>query len=281
MESRNNRNIGGSRYGGSPRAPKEDKLEMIFGSRPILEAMMAGKTLEKIFLQRGAKNPTTDEIMSEAKRHDVPVATVPIEKLNKLTRKNHQGAVAFISPITYSPLDEIVTSLFEQGKSPLLLILDRITDVRNFGSIARNAECMGVDAIVIPSRGGAQINADAMKTSAGALNLVPVCREPNLKDTLDYLKDYGVQIVACTEKTEHNLTDFAVDFVGPTAIIMGSEEDGISPEYIKRADVRLRIPLMGQIGSLNVSVATGIILYEAMSQRLKEGSFTSTNTAAN
>ncbi|MFD2516165.1 23S rRNA (guanosine(2251)-2'-O)-methyltransferase RlmB [Pontibacter locisalis] len=273
MESRNNRNVG-SRYG-SPRTPKEDKLEMIFGSRPILEAMLAGKTLEKIFLQRGARNPTTDEIMAEAKRHDVPVASVPIEKLNKLTRKNHQGAVAFISPITYSPLDEIVTSLFEQGKNPLLLILDRVTDVRNFGSIARNAECMGVDAIIIPSRGGAQINADAMKTSAGALNLVPVCREPNLKDTIDYLKDYGVQVIACTEKTEHNLTDFAVDFVGPTAIIMGSEEDGISPEYIKRADVRLRIPLMGQIGSLNVSVATGIVLYEAMSQRLKDSGYSS------
>ncbi|MBC5773951.1 23S rRNA (guanosine(2251)-2'-O)-methyltransferase RlmB [Pontibacter sp. KCTC 32443] len=269
MESRNNRYVSGGSYS-RPRAPKEDKLEMIFGSRPILEAMLAGKTLEKIFLLRGTKNPTTDEIMAEAKKFDVPVVTVPIEKLNNLTRKNHQGAVAFISPIRYMPLDEIVTSLFEQGKSPLLLILDRITDVRNFGSIARNAECMGVDAIVIPSRGGAQINADAMKTSAGALNLVPVCREPNLKDTINYLKDYGVQIVACTEKTEDNITDYPVDFSGPTAIIMGSEEDGISPEYLKRADVKLRIPLMGQIGSLNVSVATGIILYEAMSQRFRE-----------
>lgn len=274
MESRNNRQHVGNRYGG-PRQPKEDKLEMIFGSRPILEAMLAGKTLEKIFLLRGTKNPTTEEIMAEAKKHDVPVAAVPLEKLNKLTRKNHQGAVAFISPITYLPLSEIVTSLFEKGKTPLLLILDRVTDVRNFGSIARNAECMGVDAIIIPSRGGAQVNADAMKTSAGALNLVPVCREPNLKDTIDYLKDYGIQIVACTEKTEHMITDFAVDFSGPTAIIMGSEEDGISPEYLKRADVKLRIPLMGQIGSLNVSVATGIILYEAMSQRLRESGYSS------
>lgn len=269
--------MSGGRYG-SPRAPREEKLEMIFGSRPILEAMLAGKTLEKIFLLRGTKNPTTDEIMAEAKKLDVPVVTVPVEKLNNLTRKNHQGAVAFISPIRYMPLAEIVTSLFEKGKDPLLLILDRVTDVRNFGSIARNAECMGVDAIVIPSRGGAQINADAMKTSAGALNLVPVCREPNLKDTIDYLKDYGVQIVACTEKTEHNLTDFAVDFSGPTAIIMGSEEDGISPEYLKRADVRLRIPLMGQISSLNVSVATGIILYEAMRQRLRESGYSGLNT---
>lgn len=244
---------------------------MIFGSRPILEAMLAGKTLEKIFLQRGSsRNSTTDEITELAKKLDVPVASVPVEKLNNLTRKNHQGAVAFLSAISYAPLNEIVTSLFEQGKNPLLLILDRITDVRNFGAIARNAECMGVDAIIIPSRGGAQINADAIKTSAGALHLIPVCREPNLKDTLDYLKDYGVQLIACTEKTEQSLADDDVDMVGPTAIIMGSEEDGISPEYLKRADARLRIPLMGQIGSLNVSVATGIILYEAMRQRQKE-----------
>ncbi|GHA70728.1 23S rRNA (guanosine(2251)-2'-O)-methyltransferase RlmB [Pontibacter akesuensis] len=274
MESRKDKFVGGNRYSG-PRTPKEDKTEMIFGSRPILEAFSAGKELEKIFLLRGSRNPTTDEIVAEAKRFEVPVVMVPAEKLDRLTRKNHQGAVAFISPITYQPLNEIITSLFEQGKNPLVLILDRITDVRNFGSIARNAECMGVDAIVIPSRGGAQINADAMKTSAGALNLVPVCREPNLKDTMDYLKEYGFQLVACTEKTEHQLNDFAVDMVGPTAIIMGSEEDGISPEYLKRADVKLRIPLMGQIGSLNVSVATGIVLYEVMRQRLRDGGYAS------
>ncbi|AKD03272.1 23S rRNA (guanosine(2251)-2'-O)-methyltransferase RlmB [Pontibacter korlensis] len=275
MESRKDKFVG-NRYGG-PRTPKEDKSEMIFGSRPILEALTAGKELEKVFLLRGTRNPTTDEIVKLAKDREVPVVTVPVEKLNKLTRKNHQGAVALISPISYQPLSEIVTSLFEQGRNPLLLILDRVTDVRNFGSIARNAECMGVDAIVIPSRGGAQINADAMKTSAGALNLVPVCREPNLKETIDYLKDYGFQIVACTEKTEHQITDYSVDMVGPTAILMGSEEDGISPEYLKRADVKLRIPLMGQIGSLNVSVATGIILYEAMRQRLKDGGYASLN----
>lgn len=251
---------------------------MIFGLRPIIEAMLAGKVLEKIFLQKTARNQSVDELLDLAKKADVPVAMVPIEKLNKLTRKNHQGAVAYLSAITYSPLQEIVTSLFEKGKNPLILILDRITDVRNFGSIARNAECMGVDAIVIPTRGGAQINADAIKTSAGALHLVPVCREPNLKETLDYLKEYGVQLVACTEKTDQNLTGTTVDMVGPTAIIMGSEEDGISPEYLKRADAKLRIPLTGQIGSLNVSVATGIILYEAMSQRLREEGYANLNT---
>ena len=269
MESRQNKYIG-NRPGG-PRSARDDKSEMIFGTRPILEALSAGKELEKIFLQRGAKNPVTEEIVQLAKRFEVPVVTVPLEKLNNLTRKNHQGAVALISPISYVPLQETVTALFEQGKNPLLLILDRVTDVRNFGSIARNAECMGVHAIVIPSRGGAQINADAVKTSAGALHLVPVCREPNLKDTIDFLKNSGFQVVACTEKTEQNLTDAELDMVGPTGIIMGSEEDGISPEYLKRADARVRIPLMGQIGSLNVSVATGIILYEAMRQRLREG----------
>ncbi len=271
MESRQNKYV--DNRSGDYRASSENKTEMIFGMHPILEALTAGKELERIFLLRGAKSPATDELLQLAKGLEVPVVTVPLEKLNKLTRKNHQGAVALISPITYVPLAETVTALFEQGKNPLLLILDRITDVRNFGSIARNAECMGVDAIVIPSRGGAQINADAVKTSAGALHLVPVCREPNLKDTLDYLKDFGFQIVACTEKTEDNLTDMALDMVGPTAIIMGSEEDGISPEYLKRADARVRIPLIGKIGSLNVSVATGIILYEAMRQRLLDSGY--------
>ncbi|WP_187261050.1 23S rRNA (guanosine(2251)-2'-O)-methyltransferase RlmB [Pontibacter beigongshangensis] len=277
MESRNNREYVNPRYG-SPRAPKEDKMEMIFGLRPIIEAMLAGKVMEKIFLQKSARNPMTDEMLELAKKADVPVAMVPIEKLNKLTRKNHQGAVAYISAITYLPLAEIVTSLYEKGKNPLLLILDRITDVRNFGSIARNAECMGVDAIVIPSRGGAQANADAIKTSAGALHLVPICREPNLKDAIEYLKNSGIQIVACTEKTDLMLPDSQVDFTVPTAIIMGSEEDGISPEYLKRADAKLRIPLLGQIGSLNVSVATGIILYEALSQRLRETGYSNLNT---
>ncbi|MCJ8164023.1 23S rRNA (guanosine(2251)-2'-O)-methyltransferase RlmB [Pontibacter sp. E15-1] len=271
MESRQNKYVGNR--SGDYRASSENKTEMIFGMHPILEALTAGKELERIFLLRGAKSPATEELLQLAKDLEVPVVTVPLEKLNKLTRKNHQGAVALISPISYVPLAETVTALFEQGKNPLLLILDRITDVRNFGSIARNAECMGVDAIVIPSRGGAQINADAVKTSAGALHLVPVCREPNLKETLDYLKDSGFQIVACTEKTEENLTDMALDMVGPTAIIMGSEEDGISPEYLKRADAKVRIPLIGKIGSLNVSVATGIILYEAMRQRLLDSGY--------
>jgi 23S rRNA (guanosine2251-2'-O)-methyltransferase len=208
------------------------------------------------------------EIIELAHKAQVPVSSVPVEKLDNLTRKNHQGAVAFLSPIDYAPLDIIVTGIFERGQSPLLLILDRVTDVRNFGAIARNAECMGVHAIIIPSRGSAQVNGDAIKTSAGALNIVPVCREPNLKETIWYLQQSGVQIVACTEKAEQGVQEGKVDFTVPTAIIMGSEEDGISPEYLKRADVQVRIPLVGQIGSLNVSVASGVVLYEALRQRL-------------
>jgi 23S rRNA (guanosine2251-2'-O)-methyltransferase len=254
-----------------PRREKTDKIEMIFGLRPILEALSAGKGLERIYLQKGQRNSITQEISELAHNANVPVALVPPEKLDTLTRKNHQGAVAFLAAITYAPLDNIVADIYEKGKTPLLLVLDRITDVRNFGSIARNAECLGVDAIIIPSRGAAQINGDALKTSAGALNLIPVCRENNLKDTINFLQQSGIQVVACTEKSDLDLTAASLDMTGPTAILMGSEEDGISPEYLKIADVRVKIPMAGQIGSLNVSVASGIVLFEVLRQRLVEG----------
>ncbi|MBG8552780.1 23S rRNA (guanosine(2251)-2'-O)-methyltransferase RlmB [Hymenobacter guriensis] len=252
-----------------PHRPAADRgIDMLFGLRPILEALHAHRTLEKIYLLRGTKNSITQEITELAKDANVPISLVPLEKLNDLTRKNHQGAVAFVSPIEYQPLDSILAGLYEDGKTPLLLILDRITDVRNFGSIARNAECMGVHAIVVPSRGAAQINGDALKTSAGALNLIPVCREPNLKETLTFLRESGVQVVACTEKADASLEAQSVDMSGPLAVLMGSEEDGISPEYLKLADYKLRIPMAGQISSLNVSVASGIMLYEVLRQRL-------------
>lgn len=250
------------------RPPADRSIEMLFGLRPILEALNAGRTLEKIFLLRTTKNSMTQDISALAKAASIPVSLVPLEKLDSLTRKNHQGAVAFVSPIDYAPLDSIVAGLFEEGKTPLLLLLDRVTDVRNFGSIARNAECMGVHAIVVPSRGAAQINGDALKTSAGALNLIPVCREPNLKDTIQFIKNSGIQVVACTEKAEDSLETGAVDLTGPVAVLMGSEEDGISPEYLALADHRLRIPMAGQISSLNVSVASGIMLFEVLRQRL-------------
>ena len=240
---------------------------MLFGMRPIIEAMQAGKTVEKIFMQRNLKSEQASEMSRLAKELEVPVAIVPIEKLNNLTRKNHQGAVAFVSPISYAPLEEIVASVYEKGEVPLFVVLDRVTDVRNFGSIARNAECLGAHALIIPSRGGAQINADAVKTSAGALNIIPVCREANLKNTINFLQDSGIQLVACTEKTDTDLTTASVDFTGPTALLLGSEEDGISPEYLKRCDAKVKIPILGQIESLNVAVATGIVLYEVVRQR--------------
>ncbi|WP_317127638.1 23S rRNA (guanosine(2251)-2'-O)-methyltransferase RlmB [Hymenobacter rigui] len=251
------------------RPPQDRSIDMIFGLRPILEALNAGRTLDKIFLLRGTKNSMTQDITALAKAANVPVSMVPVEKLDNITKKNHQGAVAFVSPIDYMPLDSILAGLYEEGKTPLLLVLDRVTDVRNFGSIARNAECMGVHAIVVPSRGAAQINGDALKTSAGALNLIPVCREPNLKDTLTFLRESGVQIVACTEKSDASLEAETVDLSGPLAVLMGSEEDGISPEYLRLADHKLRIPMAGQISSLNVSVASGIMLYEVLRQRLR------------
>jgi 23S rRNA (guanosine2251-2'-O)-methyltransferase len=249
-------------------AAADRSIDMLFGLRPIMEALSAGRTLEKIFLLRGTKNSLTQEINEMARQQGIPVSSVPVEKLDNLTRKNHQGAVAFVSPIDYMPLDSILSGLYEEGKVPFLLVLDRVTDVRNFGAIARNAECMGVHAIVVPSQGAAQINGDAVKTSAGALNLIPVCREANLKNTLTYLRESGVQIIACTEKADAGLETGSVDMTGPVAVLMGSEEDGISPEYLRLSDHRLRIPMTGQIGSLNVSVASGIMLFEVLRQRL-------------
>ncbi len=252
-----------------PHRPAQDRsIDMIFGLRPILEALMAGRTLDKVFLLRATKNSMTQDITALAREAGVPVSMVPVEKLDNITRKNHQGAVAFVSPIDYMPLDNILAGLYEEGKTPLLLVLDRITDVRNFGSIARNAECLGVHAIVVPSHGAAQINGDALKTSAGALNIIPVCREHNLKQTLTFLRESGVQVVACTEKSDASLEAETVDLTGPLAILMGSEEDGISPEYLRLADHKIRIPMTGQISSLNVSVASGIMLYEVLRQRL-------------
>jgi 23S rRNA (guanosine2251-2'-O)-methyltransferase len=250
---------------------KEQKKEndsMIFGLRPIIEALKAGKELDRLFVQSGLRNELFTELMSLLKKQNISFQYVPVEKLNRLTSKNHQGVVGYVSTITYQKIQDVLPLIFEAGKTPLILILDRITDVRNFGAIARTAECSGVDAIIIPAKGAAQINADAMKTSTGALHTVPVCREENLKAVLEFLRESGLQVIACTEKT----TDmyYQQDYTLPVAIIMGSEENGVSPEYLKMADAHAKIPLLGQISSLNVSVATGVILYEVVRQRLME-----------
>lgn len=245
----------------------EDNLEnLIFGTRAVIEAINAGKEIDKIIIQKGLSNQLYSELRKAIKDLDIPIQIVPPEKINRITSKNHQGVLAFVSQITYYDVEDVLADVFEKGKTPLVLILDRVTDVRNFGAIARSADCAGVDFIIIPSRGAAQINADAVKTSAGALNRMKVCRVDNLKNTIDYLKESGLQIIACHEKTESY--HFNADLTKPTAIIMGSEENGISSEYLKRSDMQVKIPMVGNIASLNVSVATGIILFEAVKQRL-------------
>jgi 23S rRNA (guanosine2251-2'-O)-methyltransferase len=247
---------------------EKESDNMIFGLRPVIEALKSGKEIDRLFVQNGLKNELFGEMMGMLKKHNVQYQYVPVEKLNRLTKNNHQGVVGYISSIVYHKIQNVLPAVFDKGKMPLVLILDRITDVRNFGAIARTAECSGVDAIIIPMKGAAQINADAIKTSTGALHKIPVCREENLKQVIEYLRESGLTVVACTEKTSDNY--YQQDYTLPVAIIMGSEEDGISPEYLKLADAHAKIPLMGEIGSLNVSVAAGVLLYEVVRQRLNE-----------
>lgn len=243
-------------------ANKEREKELVFGLQPVIEALRAGQEIDKIMLHREAN---FGDLPLLAKEREIFVQRVPLQKLDQITRKNHQGVIAFMSAIRYVSLHNALTGVFERGETPLLLLLDRITDVRNFGAIARTAECMGVQALVVPVRGAAQINSDALKTSSGALNHLPVCRENSLWDTVRYLQESGVQVVACTEKANQNLSE--IDFTTPTAILVGSEEDGISSDLLQMADAAVKIPMSGQVASLNVSVATGMILYEAVRQR--------------
>lgn len=246
---------------------KSNDEQMIYGIRPVMEALHAGKEIEKIFITRGARGDLMQELKQLMRDRKIIYTEVPVEKLNRFTRKNHQDVVCFISSVTYQSIEDIIPAVFEKGETPLILILDRITDVRNFGAIARTAECAGVHAIVIPVKGAAQINADAVKTSAGALNSIPVCREINLRNTISFLKESGLQIIAATEKTSE--LHYNADYSTPCTIIMGSEEDGISSDLLKLADKKIKIPLLGTIESLNVSVACGVVLFEALRQREK------------
>lgn len=241
---------------------KAREKELVFGIQSVAEAIRAGQEIDKIMIYR---EQNFNEIQQLAAEREIPVQRVPMEKLNQITRKNHQGVIAFMSAIRYVSLHNILATIFEKGEVPLLLLLDRITDVRNFGAIARTAECMGVHAIVVPMRGAAQINSDALKTSSGALNYLPVCRENNLIDAVQYLQDSGVQVVVCTEKASQIVSN--IDFASPTAIIMGSEEDGVSSDLIRRANMTIKIPMIGKVSSLNVSVAAGMVIYEAARQR--------------
>ena len=242
-----------------------EEKNYIFGIRAIIEAVEAGKTIDKLFIQKGLHNDLFAELWKLVREKRINYKHVPLEKINRLTRKNHQGVFAFISPIDFHNIEDVIPKLYEEGKNPLVLVLDRITDVRNFGAIARTAECAGVDTILIPEQNAAAINADAIKTSSGALHKVTVCRTWNLKLALQFMKESGIQLIGCTEKTQDDM--YKPDYTTPTAIIIGSEEDGVSPEFLKMCDSRAKIPMNGKIASLNVSVATGVILYEAIRQR--------------
>jgi len=244
----------------------EKKDDFIFGLRPVMEALEAGKTVDKIFLQ----NALTGEIYFELKqllaKHNLRPNYVPIEKLNRFTRKNHQGVVAFISDVPFHKIEDVLPQLFEEGKTPFILILDRLTDVRNFGAICRTAECVGVDAILIPEKGGAPINSDAIKTSAGAIYNIKICKEKNLAHSVDFLQQSGIKVFAATEKAQKLIYD--VDFTEPCAIVMGNEETGISKEVLHHSDEKIKLPIEGKTQSLNVSVACGAILYEAVRQKI-------------
>lgn len=245
----------------------KENIDFIFGIRAVIEAIRADKEINKIMIQKGMDKELFLELKKATSGKNFNLQFVPIEKLNKLTRSNHQGVIALISPIAYFSTEYIMEKLISEGKSANLLMLDRITDVRNFGAIARSAACLGVDAIIIPKKGGVSVTADAVKTSAGALNMMPICKEDYLQDTLLLLEQYGVKIIACTEKTEQLIGE--VDFSGSTCIVMGSEEDGISPEILKYCKERAKIPLVGKIASFNVSVAAGIVLYEKSKDLLR------------
>ena len=241
--------------------------DYIFGIRAVMEAIESGKQIDKVMVRNDLNGQLAGELFNLLRANDIRPQRVPEQKLNRITRKNHQGVIAFISAVNYYSLRQVVPTLFEDGILPMLVVLDGITDVRNFGAIARTAECCGVNAIVIPERGSAGVNADAVKTSAGALLHLPVCRERSLKESVEYLKLSGYTIVAASEKADINYTK--ADFTGPVAIVMGAEDVGISPEILSLCDNMVSIPMFGHIGSLNVSVAAGVMLYEAVRQRLE------------
>lgn len=238
---------------------------MIFGIRAVAEAISAGKEIDKILIRKDLSGELAVELFEMLRGSNIVVQRVPQEKLNSITRKNHQGVIAFISPINYQPIEEIVASLYEQGKIPFILVLDHLTDVRNFGAIARTAECAGVDAIIIPSKGSVSVTADAVKTSAGALMNIPVCRVQSLYNCVKYLKDCGLQVMGASEKSTTNYTD--ADMTTPLALVMGAEDKGISTEILSLTDTTVSLPQYGKIASLNVSVAAGVMIYEVLRQR--------------
>lgn len=240
---------------------------ILYGLRPVIEAIEAGKQIDKIYIKRGSDSPVMEQLREKCRAAKIGVQEVPIEKLARLTKGNHQGVVAQVSPITYASVEEILDIIKNREETPLIVVMDSITDIRNFGAIARSAECTGAHALIMPIKNSAPVNAEAIKSSAGALNIIPVCRVGSIRNTLKYFIENDMQIVAATEKTEKLIYD--ADFTKPTVIVMGSEDTGISKEVLKMCDEHVAIPIKGSVESLNVSVAAGVILYEAVRQRSK------------
>ncbi|MDE6310157.1 MAG: 23S rRNA (guanosine(2251)-2'-O)-methyltransferase RlmB, partial [Muribaculaceae bacterium] len=226
-----------------------DREDYIYGIRAIIEAIDAGKEIDKIFIKKDLHGDLIAELTERIRQLHIPTQRVPVERINRITRKNHQGVLAMLSAVTYHRLDHLVPQLYEDGVLPFIVVLDGITDVRNFGAIARTCECAGVDAIVIPERGSVSVGGDAIKTSAGALHRVPVCRERSITNAVKFLRDNGYKVVAASEKVDINYT--CEDYTTPVAIVMGAEDTGISPDVLEQCDTMVSIPMLGHIGSLN------------------------------
>jgi 23S rRNA (guanosine2251-2'-O)-methyltransferase len=244
---------------------KKRSDDILFGFHSIMEAVKANKTIDKILIKRGLRGDLFQECYNLVRQADIPVQYVPIEKLNRITRANHQGIIAFVSSVTYHTIEHVLPQVYEDGKDPFFLLLDGVTDVRNFGAIARSAESAGVDAIIIGEKRAATINADAIKTSAGALNRIKVCRVKQLSETIKFLQESGLKVFGASEKTSEYY--FQQDLTGPVALVMGAEDKGLSESSIKQIDTLVKIPMLGKISSLNVSVATGILLFDIVRQR--------------
>ncbi len=245
-----------------------DKDDIIYGRNPVLEAIDAGKEVDKVLLLKSIRGPFEKEIRKKCRERNIVLQYVPVFKLDKLSKKNHQGVIAFVSIVEYQDIEDVVPHIFERGEQPLILILDGVTDVRNFGAIVRSAEVFGAHAVVIGEKRSARINHEAFKTSAGAIAKIPICRQKSLNNTVDFLKSSGFQIFATDLKTDHYISD--IDFATPCVVVLGSEGEGVSDGLLSRCDSRFKIPQKGEIDSLNVSVASGVILYEILKQRLSQ-----------
>jgi 23S rRNA (guanosine2251-2'-O)-methyltransferase len=243
----------------------QKESDCIFGLRPVIEAIKAGKQIDRLLVKQGLQGALYHELMTEVRKNNIAYQIVPIERIEIVTRKNHQGVLAWLSIIEYQNITNLLPMIFERGEDPLLIVLDGVSDVRNFGAIVRTAECLGAHAVIIPEKGSARITADAVKASAGALNSFPVCREKSITKIIGFLKESGLKVICAVEKSS-TAADRSL-LTGPAALILGSEDKGISRELLALADHMVRIPISGNISSLNVSVAAGILIYEIMRQR--------------